>query len=127
MLLNGPNGQDLPEWWGDIRALDKNCSALTDTTARQEDRRKKLCVQNIVDDVYSSYVPYVIDAVYSVAHALHISTQDTSRMDGQGKPYFKLNEMQSLLFRVNFTGLTGNIFFDKFGDRQSAYYDIVNF
>ena len=127
LLLNGPNGQDLPEWWGDIRALDKNCSALRDTTARQENRRKELCVQNIVDDVYSSYVPYVIDAVYSVAHALHISTQDTSRMDGQGKPYFKLNEMQSLLSRVNLTGLTGNIFFDKFGDRQSAYYDIVNF
>ena len=129
LLLNGANGQDLPEWWGDIRALDKNCSALTDTAARQEDRRKELCVQNIVDDVYSSYVPYVIDAVYSVAHALNISTQDSTRMDndGQGKLYLKLNDMQSLLSRVNFTGLTGNIFFDKFGDRQSAYYDIVNF
>ena len=129
LLLNGANKQDLPEWWGDIRALDKNCSALTDTATRQEERRKEVCVQNIVDDVYTSHVPYVIDAVYSVAHALHISTQDTSRItnDGQKKPYLKLNDMQSLLSRVNFTGLTGNIYFDKFGDRQSAHYDIVNF
>ena len=128
LLLDGENRQDLPEWWGDIRALGKNCSALTDTATRQEDRRKE-CVQNIVNDVYSSHVPYVIDAVYSVAHALHISTHDTSRManDGQRKPYLKMNDMQSLLSRVNFTGLTGNIYFDKFGDRQSAHYDIVNF
>ena len=128
LLLNKANRQDLPEWWGDIRALDKNCSALTGTATRHEDRRKELCVQNIVNNVYSSYVPYVIDAVYSVAHALNIATQDTSRMDnGQRKPYLKLNDLQRLLSRVNFTGLTGNILFDKFGDRQSASYDIVNF
>ena len=128
LLLDGANRQDLPEWWGDIRALGKNCSALTDTATRQEDHRKELCVQNIVDDVYTSYVPYVIDAVYSVAHALHISTQDTSRMATDGRTEkLKLNDMQSLLSKVNFTGLTGNIYFDKFGDRPSAHYDIVNF
>ena len=82
-----------------------------------------------MNDVYSLYVPYVIDAVYSVAHALDMSTRDTSRMDndGQRNPYLKLNDMQSLLSRVNFTGLTGKIFFDEFGDRQSASYDIVSY
>ena len=129
LLLNEAKRRDLPEWWRDIRALEKNCSGLKKNTTRHEDHRKELCVQNIVNDVYSSYVPYVIDAVYSLAHALDISTQDTSRMDNdvQRKPYLKLNNMQRLLSRVHFTGLTGNISFDKFGDRHSASYDIVNF
>ena len=114
--------------WGDIKALDKNCVALTDTATRHGDRRKELCVQNIVNDVYSSYVPFIIDAVYSVAHALEISTQASSRRDdGQRKSHLKLNDMQRLLSRVNFTGLTGYVLFDKFGDRHSAFYDIVNF
>ena len=114
--------------WGDIKALDKNCVALTDTATRHGDRRKELCVQNMVNDVYSSYVPFIIDAVYSVAHALEISTQASSRGDdGQRKSHLKLNDMQRLLSRVNFTGLTGNVLFDKFGDRHSAFYDIVNF
>ena len=129
LLLNEGKRQDLPEWWGDIRALNNNCSALKENATQHEDRREETCVQNIVDDVYSTYVPYVIDAVYSVAHALDISIQDTSRMDNddQKKPYLKLNNMQRLISRVNFTGLTGNVWFDKFGDRQSASYDIVNF
>ena len=33
--------------------------------------------------------------------------------------------MQSLLSRVNFVGLTGNISFDKLGDRELALYDIL--
>ena len=38
-----------------------------------------------------------------------------------------INAMESLLSRVSFVGLTGNVSFDKDGDRQSALYDIVNF
>ena len=124
------NKENIPEWWHDTATLIENCSLAKDSpTQHGENHQKDFCVKNIINDVYSPYVPYVIDAVYSVAHALHISTQDSSRMaiDGQRKPYLNLNEMQSLLSRVNFTGLTGNIFFDEFGDRQSAYYDIVNF
>ena len=129
MLLYEANKRDLPEWWNDISRLVNSCSAGKDNPTQHEDRQKHLCVQHIVNYVYSSHVPYVIDAVYSVAHALNISTQDTSRMnyDGQRKPYLKLNNMQNLLSRVNFNGLTGNIVFDEFGDRQSAAYDIVNF
>ena len=130
MLRYEANKDDYPEWWNDNLTLIKNCSQSKDSpTQHGENHQNYFCVQKIVNDVYSSYVPYVIDAVYSVAHALHISTQDTSRMtiDGHKQPYLNLKDMQGLLSRVNFTGLTGNIFFDEFGDRQSASYDIVNF
>ena len=128
MLFYEAQKQDLPEWWSDIWTLNKNCSADKDNPTQYEYRQKQLCVENIVNDLYSSYVPYVIDAVYSVAHALDIITRDTNLTDdGNKKLDLKTNEMQKLLSRVNFTGLTGNIFFDEFGDRQSALYDIVNF
>ena len=130
LLRYEANKEDYPGWWDDTATLTKNCSPGKDSpTQHGEDHQRDFCVKNIVNDVYSSYVPYVIDAVYSVAHALDMSTRETSRMDndGQRKPYLNLNDMQSLLSRVNFTGLTGNIFFDEFGDRQSASYDIVNY
>ena len=131
LLRYEANKENIPEWWNDTATLIKNCSPGNDSpTQHDKDHQKAdFCVQNIVNDVYSLYVPYVIDAVYSVAHALDMSTRDTSRMDndGQRNPYLKLNDMQSLLSRVNFTGLTGKIFFDEFGDRQSASYDIVSY
>ena len=107
MLLHETNKQDLPEWWNDIWTLNKNCSAGKDKLTQHEDRQS--CVQNIVNDMYSSYVPYFIDAVYSVAHALAIMTEDSNLTDnGQKKFDVKNNEMLKLLSRVNFTGLTGN-------------------
>ena len=125
------NKKNIPEWWNDTATLMKNCSHGKDSlTQHGENHQNDFCVQNIVNEVYNSYVPYVIDAVYSVAHALDMSTRDTSKMDNDGqrkRPYLKLNDMQSLLSRVNFTGLTGNIFFDEFGERHSASYDIVNY
>ena len=130
LLRYEANKEDYPEWWNGTAMLTKNCLKGKDSpTQHCEDHQKDFCVKNIVNDVYSSYVPYVIDAVYSVAHALDMSTQETSRTDndGQRKPYLNLNDMQSSLSRVNFTGLTGNIFFDEFGDRQSASYDIINY
>ncbi|KAL9973694.1 hypothetical protein ACROYT_G020182 [Oculina patagonica] len=115
LLYNEENRQDLPEWWGDIRKLNRNCSGSKDNATHKE-----RCVHNIVHDMYNSYVPYVIDAVYSVAYALDISTQETNLTDSD-------YDMQRLLSKVNFVGLTGQILYDQFGDRLSAFYDIVNF
>ena len=120
LLYSEENKQDLPEWWSDIRKLSRKCSGSKDNATKPGDRRKELCVHNVVDDLYTSYVPFVIDAVYSVAHALDISTQDTSPTDND-------YDMQRLLSEVNFTGLTGQILYDEFGDRQSAFYDVFNF
>ncbi|XP_078383077.1 extracellular calcium-sensing receptor-like [Oculina patagonica] len=118
LLYNEANKQDLPEWWSDIRKLMRNCSGSNDN-GTHKDRLKELCVQDVVNDMYNSYVPYVIDAVYSVAHALDISSQETSLTDND-------YNMQRLLSKINFVGLTGNILYDQFGDRQSAFYDVLN-
>ena len=107
LLRYEANKENIPEWWNDTATLIKNCSPGNDSpTQHDKDHQKAdFCVQNIVNDVYSLYVPYVIDAVYSVAHALDMSTRDTSRMDndGQRNPYLKLKDILNLLSRVNFT------------------------
>ncbi|XP_078356952.1 extracellular calcium-sensing receptor-like [Oculina patagonica] len=122
------NNQDLPEWWGEIMKLNSNCLGRKDN-ATHKNRQKELCVHNIIQDMYSTYVPHVIDAVYSVAHALDISTQDTNLTDNDcpRKLYLGVNDMQRLLSKVNFMGLTGKVLFNEFGDRQSAFYDVINF
>ncbi|KAJ7388779.1 hypothetical protein OS493_035747 [Desmophyllum pertusum] len=126
LLSNESNKQDRPEWWNEILALQNNCSASKDNTTEYE----KSCSHNVVNDMYSPYVPYYIDAVYSVAHALDIFTRyanTTDSSDCQQSFNMATYDMQKLLSRVNFTGLTGQILFDEFGDRRTAVYDIINF
>ncbi|KAJ7370629.1 hypothetical protein OS493_031044, partial [Desmophyllum pertusum] len=83
----------------------------------------------VVRDMYGSYIPYVIDAVYSVAHALDVLAKEINMTDNHCRTKTNINlcDMQRLISRVNFVGLTGNVTFNKFGDRGSAIYDIVNF
>ena len=87
------------------------------------------CFHDFVRRMQSSYTPYVIDAVYSMAHALKILIENTTAkdVDYKLKRNMDINVMKSLLSRVSFAGMTGNVSFDKFGDRRSVLYDIVNF
>ena len=65
-----------------------------------------------------------------MAHALTFLTQDANITDfnHQQKLFnIEMHNMERLLSRVNFTGLTGKVVFDKFGDRRSAIYEIINF
>ena len=114
-----------PELWSEIKALKQNCSLRKEKDIHSNNDKSKSCLQEVVNDMYSSYIPYIIDAVYSVAHALNMLTQNISSRRKLAK--LNLDNMKTLLSRVNFVGLTGEIFFDEFGDRQSAVYDIVNF
>ena len=133
MLLNEGSRQHHPEWWRDIRALVNTCLTRKENVTEGRDLRKQICEQHVVHDIYSSYVPYVIDAVYSVAHALNVSTRDTNIHETDTKIHQRALytaekfHMNKLLSRVNFTGLTGQIVFNQFGDTQSASYDVVNF
>ena len=116
--------QTFPEWWSDIKMLITNCSASSenaDSTGQ--------CFHDLVQRMQSSYTPYVIDAVYSMAHALNILLENTTvkDIDHKLKLAKDINVMKNFLSRVSFTGLTGNVSFDKDGDRQSVLYDIVNF
>ena len=115
--------QYFPEWWIEIRALIRNCSAR-DINAVTTD----LCFHDFVQSLHGAYIPYVIDAVYSVAHALDILVQDFSNT-GDGylrKLNSEINVMQRLLSKVNFVGRTGKITFNELGERRSAFYDIIN-
>ncbi len=116
--------QYFPEWWGKIRTQIKNC-----TSSKGVEMKMETCFLDFVQNLRISYSPYVIDAVYSVAHALAIFAQDfniTSGDDYLTKINSDVNVMQRFLSRVNFVGLTGNITFNELSGRGSALYDIVN-
>jgi len=63
--------QYFPEWWGEIRSQIKNCSS-----SKGDEMKMDPCLRDFVQNLRISYTPYVIDAVYSVAHALAILAQD---------------------------------------------------
>ena len=116
--------QTFPEWWSDIKPLITNCSARSENA-----NSTGQCLHDFIQRMQSSYTPYVIDAVYSMAHALNILFENTTVKDINYKLKLTkdINVMENLLSRVSFSGLTGNVSFDKDGDRQSVFYDIVNF
>ena len=93
-------------------------------------RQIEQCSNELIKEIYSSYVPYIIDAVYAVAHALDIFNRNFSYDETKDRAKLQIAnsfDVQELLGRVSFDGLTGKIKFDRFGDRSSAYYDIFSF
>ncbi|KAJ7379454.1 hypothetical protein OS493_016696 [Desmophyllum pertusum] len=130
LLTNRENNPHYaPEWWREVMALTRNCSAYMQSNRQHGNHQNELCSQAVVRDMYGPYIPYVIDAVYSVAHALDVLAKDTNMADNHCRPKTNINscDMQRLISRVNFVGLTGNVTFNELGYRGSAIYDIVNF
>lgn len=119
LLANEANEPNFPGLWSQVLALKKDCEAQNN---KDQD---KLCLQEVVDDMYSSYIPYIMDAVYSVGQALSMLIQNINSRKKLAD--VNVDSMKALLSKVNFVGLTGEINFDGFGDRRSAVYDIVNF
>lgn len=116
--------QYFPEWWREIKAQITRCASSKGGKMKMES-----CFLDFVQNLRISYSPYVIDAVYSVAHALDILAQKfnlTSADDYLIKLNSDVNVMQRLLSRVSFVGLTGNVTFNEFSGRGSALYDIIN-
>ena len=124
-LINETKRQNVPEWWSETTALTSSCPTHEQTNTYQNE----VCIHGVVQDILGSYIPYVIDAVYSVAHAIQIglAQASTSKTDDycQHKQSIDLLDMRRLLSRINFIGLSGNVTFDEVGDRGSAVYDIV--
>ena len=115
--------QIFPEWSSEIKTLITNCSASSENV----NSTWQSCFFDFVHRMQSSYTPYVTDAVYSMAHALNILVEDTTVKDYKLEVSTDINVMKGLLSKVSFVGLTGNVSFNKDGDRQSVLYDIVNF
>ena len=123
--------QHCSDLWNMISALYSNCADHQKTEDPYDNGKNQSCLHEMINDMYSSYIPYIIDAVYSVAHALDILTRDCDKTDGKFLENFDLNycktDIIESLSRVNFSGLTGRIEFDEFGERHLAVYDIINF
>ena len=93
-------------------------------------RQIEQCSNDLIMESYSYYVPCTIDAVYATAHALDIFSRNFSFSETKDRVKLQIarsSDVQKLLGRVNFDGLTGKIKFDRFGDRGWAYYDIFSF
>ena len=93
-------------------------------------RQIKQCSNDLIKKIYNANVPCIIDAVYAVAHALDIFYRNFSHNETKDRRKLQIaysSDVQKLLGRVSFHGLTGKIKFDRFGDRASAYYDIFSF
>ena len=118
--------QTFPEWWSEIETLITDCSA-----SNKNANSMGQCFHDFVQRMQSPYTSYVIDAVYSMAHAFNILVENTTAIDVDYKlkSTMDINVMESRLSRVSFVGLTGNVSFDKNGDIVviEMVYDIVNF
>ena len=93
-------------------------------------RQIKQCSNDLIKKIYNANVPCIIDAVYAVAHALDIFYRNFSHNETKDRRKLQIaysSDVQKLLGRVSFHGLTGKIKFDRFGDMASAYYDIFSF
>ena len=87
-----------------------------------------------IKKVRSSFVPYVTDAVYAVAHAIDkiFRCVEPHGLLPGGKcpdvlPSIGARHLRLYLQNVSFDGVTGRVKFDQFGDPETASYDIVNF
>lgn len=116
-------------WWDELWRSQFNCSATHSRGSGVAVCDANLTSYHAVTKIRSSFVSYLIDAVYALAHALN-SIYLCPSIKGQCpslQPAVKGNDLQKYLRNVSFNGLTGNVRFDSSSDPLSASYDIINF
>ncbi|PFX34304.1 Metabotropic glutamate receptor 5 [Stylophora pistillata] len=74
--------------WSGVEDLKWNCPGLRQVSDNSKSEQHH---SNVVDKICSSYVPYIIDAVYSAAHALDILTRDLNGIDASDLQQFEFN------------------------------------
>lgn len=122
-LDNKKNGSRA--WWSENWTLrERNCS-FNERSNASVDQEHVPCSRDLGELLYSSYVPYIIDAVYAVANAIQIFLQDSNCQ--QNHCNVKREDVQRFFPKVNFNGLTGKIAFDEHGDPGATVFDIINF
>ncbi|XP_068686018.1 extracellular calcium-sensing receptor-like [Montipora foliosa] len=121
-------------WWEEL--LNGTNQEICSLNARQNSSND--CQEMLLRSTHDTFIPYVIDAVYSIAHAIHQYLLENcasfkEKTSSPGKrcpdtiPFVDPQEVERHLGEVDFQGLTGNISFDSFGDPVSSSYDIVHF
>lgn len=121
------------------RTLKSNLMWWEEFWAQHCNRNLSECTKNIslhqsIQKIRSSFVPYLLDAVYAVAHAIDkmYKCVEPNGLLPRGKcprvsPSIDTKSLPLYLQNVSFDGITGRVQFDESGDVQTASYDIVNF
>lgn len=88
----------------------------------------------VIPKLYDTFLPYVIEAVYAVAHALHklyFCVEPYGLLPGGKCPdtsaTVKPLDVDLYLRNVSFQGLLDKVEFDEAGDPLISSYDIINF
>ena len=123
------------DWWEEFWRLQFNCSATNSNDSGVALCEANLTLHHALQKIRSSFVSYVIDATYAIAHALDNIHRCSHTIHGAGekgncplvKPTVKGHDLKKYLKNIIFHGSTGKVRFDKFGDPLTALYDIINF
>ena len=119
-------------WWEEFWRSQFNCSVTNSGNSEDALCKANLTSYHALTKIHTSFLPYLFDAVYALAHALD-NIYRCSTMHGSTsscpsvKPRVKGVDLQKYLKSVSFDGLTGKVQFDSSGDPLSASYDIINF
>ena len=122
-------------WWREAwEQMDKNCHRdKTNVSNICTNGQYSKVTKQMFNEMYTAYLPYVIDAVYAVAHALDRlfrSKNDVGPLSGGSFANIQHHIHRDLLLylsNVSFRGLTGMIKFEASGNsEQTAAYTIVN-
>ena len=120
-------------WWDKLWMTEFNCSVLNTRTFVECDHNITLS-SNIVHKLYDAFLPYVIEAVYAVAHALHnmyFCTEPHGLLPGgrcpDMHPSIQPLDVDLYLRNVSFEGLMGKVQFDESGNPLTSSYGVINF
>ena len=113
-------------WWDEFWAQQCNLSL--------PECQESVASYQSIKKIRSSFIPYVLDAVYAAAHAIDniYKCVEPYGLLPEGKcpevlPTIAARHLRLYLQNVSFDGVTGRVKFDEFGDPEMASYDIINF
>ena len=121
-------------WWADYWEQFRNCSSVQ--TVHETDPK---CFDvplspNEANELFDPYLAYLVDALYAAAYALDRSIRcrdSEEKLRGDECPPVKPSktggvDLLSYLKNVSFSGLTGVVEFDDYGDPKESSFEIVN-
>lgn len=127
------NGNSISHWWDKLWITEFNCSTI-------KSKEFKVCEQNVtlssnvIHKLYDTFLPYVIEAVYAVAHALHMmySCEEPHGLLPGGRcptmyPSVRPLDVDLYLRNVSFKGPMGKVQFDESGNPLTSSYGVINF
>lgn len=116
-------------WWVELFESEFNC-----TLSGFESKRFPVCnikhlnLSRVVNDLYNSYSPYLVDAVSAIARALNsmYNCSGGAPKCPTTQPFVNPEDLLKYLKNVSFEGVTGKVGFDQQGNPISSSYDIVH-